>query len=365
MRFFKRIDLSLLIGLAFFISFGIMMVYSASFPYATIRFEDTEYYFHRQLFWAGLGFLLLILAMIIPYKVYRKLVPILIMLTMILLFLVLVPHVGVERNFSTRWISIGGILFQPVELAKVTMLIYFAYFYSRKEEYIDNFKKGVAPPLIILAIVFALILKQPDLGSSILIVFSCGMILFFTKIPFRHLFLLMMTAVIGVLFFAITSPYRLERITSFIAPFDDMEDSGYQLINSYISISTGGITGLGLGNSVQKLGYLPEAHTDFIMSIIAEELGFIGVLLVIGFYFFFFTRGLLIARRAADSFGKLLAFGITFQIITQAFINLGAVLGFLPITGIPLPFVSYGGSSLVIMMISAGILLNISYRKVP
>ncbi|SFM18479.1 cell division-specific peptidoglycan biosynthesis regulator FtsW [Gracilibacillus orientalis] len=360
MKRMRNIDLTLFIVLLLFVIFGIVMVYSASYPYAYIQFDNAEYYFHRQLFWAVISSLFLIGAIVIPYQVYGKLSPLFVMLTLATLVLVLIPGVGVERNFSTRWISIGGFLFQPVEFAKLAMLIYFAYFYSRKEAYIGHFGKGVIPPIIILAIIFGLLLRQPDLGSATLILFSCVMILFFTSIRFRHLFLLGSLAVSVFVFFAMMSPYRIERITSFLDPFADAQGTGYQLVNSYISIHTGGITGNGLGGSVQKLGYLPEAHTDFIMSIITEELGLLGVIAVLSFYFFLFMKGIRIAINTRDEFGKLLAIGITFQIIVQAIINLGAILGMLPITGITLPFISYGGSSLLITMVSAGILLNIS-----
>ncbi|QGH36444.1 putative lipid II flippase FtsW [Gracilibacillus salitolerans] len=356
----RNIDLTLFVVLLLFVIFGVVMVYSASYPYAYIQYDNAAHYFHRQLFWAVISSLFLIGAMIMPYQVYKKISPLFVMFTLTALVLVLIPGVGVERNFSTRWISIGGFLFQPVEFAKLTMLIYFAYFYSRKEAYIGHFGKGVIPPLIILAVIFGLLLGQPDLGSATLILFSCGMILFFTSIRFRHLFLLASVAVAVFIFFAMMSPYRIERITSFMDPFADAQGAGYQLVNSYISIHTGGIIGNGLGGSVQKLGYLPEAHTDFIMSIITEELGLFGVMIVLSFYFFLFIKGVRIAMSARDEFGKLLAIGITFQIIIQAFINLGAILGMLPITGITLPFISYGGSSLLITMISAGILLNIS-----
>ncbi|MDX8045096.1 putative lipid II flippase FtsW [Gracilibacillus sp. S3-1-1] len=356
----KKVDIALLVVVLLFVVFGVVMVYSASYPNAYITFNDAGHYFHKQLIWAIISVIFLFGAMFIPYRVYGKFAPLFVLFTIITLVLVIVPGIGVTRNFSTRWISIGGFLFQPVEFAKMAMLIYFAYFYSRKEAYIANFKKGVIPPLIVLAFVFGLILVQPDLGSATLILFSCGMILFFTKIRLRHIFLLASMAVIVFVFFAIKSPYRLARITAFLDPFADAQGSGYQLVNSYISIHTGGLFGTGIGGSVQKLGYLPESHTDFIMAVISEETGLIGVAAVLGFYFFLFVKGIRIAARAQDEFGRLLAIGITFQIILQAFINLGAVLGMLPITGITLPFISYGGSSLVITMIAIGILLNIS-----
>lgn len=347
-----------------FIIFGIVMVYSASFPYAYIRFENPEHYFYRQLFWGVMSLVFLYVIIHIPYRIYGRLTPILLLITFVLLILVLVPQIGIERNFSRRWLGFGSLQFQPVEIAKMTLLLYFAYFYSKKQDLVHHFGKGVMPPLIVLVIVFGLILMQPDLGSATLLLFSCGLLLFFTRIPYRYLLSLLLLAVAAFVFFAIRSPYRLERITSFLDPFADAEGTGYQLINSYISIHTGGVFGLGLGQSVQKLGYLPEAHTDFIMSIIAEELGLFGVLIVLSFYAFLLIKGLQIGKNAPDLFGRLLAVGIIFQITMQACINLSAMLGLLPITGITLPFVSYGGSSLLITMTAMGILLNISvYAK--
>ncbi len=356
----RKVDMPLLVVFILFLTFGIVMVYSASFPYAYLRFDNASHYVNRQLFWAGVGLLCLLLALRIPYRIYGKLSPVLLLVTLLLLVLVLIPQIGIERNFSRRWLGLGGFQFQPVEIAKISLLIYFAYFYSRKQALINHFGKGVIPPLIVLVVVFGLILVQPDLGSATLIVCSCSVLLFFTKVRYRYLLFLMSFAVTGFIFFAVRSSYRLERLTSFTNPFADADGAGYQLVNSYISIHTGGVWGLGLGQSVQKLGYLPEAHTDFIMSIISEELGLLGVLIVVGFYLFLMMKGVQIGRRAPDLFGRLLAIGLTFQLLMQAIINLGAILGLLPITGITLPFVSYGGSSLMITMIEVGILLNIS-----
>lgn len=355
-----KADISLMVVLFLFVLFGVIMVYSASYPIAYIQFDNANHYFNRQMIWACISFLLFFLALFTPYRVYGKLSPFLVMITILMLILVLIPGVGIERNFSRRWLSLGGFLFQPVEIAKLTMIIYFAYFYKQKASLIYHFRKGVVPPLIILAIVFGFILLQPDLGSATLILASCGLLLFFTKIRYMHLFMLVCIAIAGFSAFAMAAPYRIERISGFLDPFHDMQGTGYQLVHSYISIQSGGLTGNGIGASVQKLGYLPESHTDFIMAIIAEEFGFLGILLVIGFYFFLFVKGIRIANRTEDKFGYLLAIGITLQLIIQAFINLGAVTGLLPITGITLPFLSYGGSSLLISVLSMGILLNIS-----
>ncbi len=215
-----------------------------------------------------------------------------------------------------------------------------------------------------------MILKQPDLGTAVSILLSCGIVLLCAGLKTRHLILLGSTAAAGITFFAVTAPYRLKRITSFRDPFMYEDGDGYQLIHSYLAMDSGGLTGNGLGGSFQKLGFLPEAHTDFIMAIISEELGMMGLLFVMGAYLLIMYRAVRIVQGLQDPFGKLLTIGLTFQIMIQAAFNLGAVFGLLPITGIPLPFISYGGSSLVFMMISAGILVNLSssikrHRHVP
>ena len=214
--------------------------------------------------------------------------------------------------------------------------------------------------MLILAITFLLILQQPDLGTATLILIACAVIVSCSGVKFSHLFILGSIGITGIGYFAYSSPYRVERLTSFTNPFNDIFGDGYQLINSYVAIGTGGILGNGLGNSIQKLGYLPEPHTDFIMVIVLEELGIFGLFFVIGTYIFIMLRGIRIAKACSGMFPKLLAIGITFQIMTQVIFNLGAVSGLLPITGIPLPLISYGGSSILITMVSFGILLHLS-----
>ncbi|WP_067727462.1 putative lipid II flippase FtsW [Oceanobacillus damuensis] len=359
----KRIDYLLVFVILFLSCFGIMMVFSASYPIAEILYEDSNYFFTKQLQWFLIGLFLLTLAAVVPYNFFGKISPLLVILSIFLLILVLMPGIGVERNNSQRWIQIGSFVYQPTEVVKLFMIIYFAYFYSKKQQLIVDFKKGVLPPLILLIIVFLLILKQPDLGSAALLLVTCGIVVFSSGVRRIHLFIMGSIGVIGISYFAFTTEYRLQRLTSYLNAFDDPAGHGYQLVNSYIAIGSGGIWGNGIGNSVQKLGYLPEAHTDFIMSIIIEELGLLGLAVVVGSYLFIMFRGVRIAKQCKDMFPKLLAIGITFQIMTQAVLNLGAVSGLLPITGITLPFISYGGSSLVITMICAGILVNLSANR--
>ncbi len=356
----KRLDWKLLITILLLSTIGLTMVYSSSFVFAAIEFEDPYYFFNKQKTWLILSLFIFIVTIFIPYKLYGKLTPLFVLGSIGLLILVLIPGIGVERNYSHRWLSFGPILVQPSEICKLTMVLYFAHVYAKKQKYITKFVQGLLPPLVVLVVVFALILKQPDLGTATSIVIACGFVLICSGAKVRHIVLLAITAIACFAIFATSEEYRMERLTSYKDPFADPQGTGYQLINSYVAIAHGGVLGQGLGNSTQKFGYLPEAHTDFIMAIIAEELGLLGVTMVILLYVTLMIRGVLTSRRAVDPFGKLLAIGITFQLCSQAVFNLGAISGLLPITGITLPFISYGGSSLIITFVLTGILINIS-----
>ncbi|QKY68654.1 putative lipid II flippase FtsW [Lentibacillus sp. CBA3610] len=360
----KQMDLPLIICILILIVFGTMMVYSASYVQGDIHFNDSRYFFTRQVIWFGIGILFSLIAALIPYRLYSRLSPVFVLLSILLLVLVLVPGIGVERNNSQRWIQVGTFLFQPTEAVKLCMIIYFAAIYAKKQSYITQFKQGVMPPLLILAVVSLLILQQPDLGSASLLIMACGVIVLCAGVRFPHIGILLGVGITSFSYFSLTSTYRFNRLTSFLNALEDMAGEGYQLVNSYVAIASGGFLGNGLGNSVQKTGFLPEAHTDFIMAIIVEELGFFGLGIVIFSYIFIMFRGVKIAKTMDDMFPKLLAIGLTFQLMLQAIINLGAVSGMLPITGITLPFISYGGSSLVFTMITAGILVNLS-SQVP
>jgi len=359
----KHIDYPLLLAILLLACFGMMMIFSSSNTLSYLSYDTTSHFFVRQLQWFLFGIVLMVIAMLVPHQLYNKLSPVLVLLSLLLLFVVLLPGIGVERNYSQRWIAIGPLLFQPSEAVKLFMIVYFASFYSKKQHDLNQFKKGVLPPLIILGAVFLLTLQQPDLGSAALTLFACGTIVICSGVKRRHLTMLTTVGVLGVSYFAYSSPYRLERLTSYMSPFQDPLGDGYQLINSYVAIAEGGVVGNGLGSSVQKLGFLPEAHTDFIMAVIVEELGVIGLLFVIGVYVFIMLKGIQIAKKSSNGFSRLLAIGITFQMIIQVIFNLGGASGLFPITGIPLPLISYGGSSLIITMFSLGVLLQISAQN--
>lgn len=358
----KKIDYLFIGAIVFLSLFGLVMVYSASFPVASMNYQTSSYFFSKQLYSLCIGFGLMVLTSFFPYRVYGKISPLLVLISILLLIMVLIPGIGMDINNSRRWLHIGPLLIQPSEAVKLVMIIYFAYIYAKKQDYIQHFWKGVMPPLVILGIVFFLILKQPDLGTATAILLPCGLLLVCAGVRKIHLMLLGSIAVGGICYLAISAPYRLKRIMTFKNPYADPLGDGYQLINSIDAISSGGIWGKGLGHSIHKMGFLPEAHTDFIMAIILEELGVFGLLFIIFSYLIIMYCGVRIVVKAKDPFGKLLALGLTFQIMIQAIFNMGAVSGLLPVTGIPLPFISYGGSSLIFMFISSGILVNLSWK---
>ncbi|MEC5422989.1 putative lipid II flippase FtsW [Virgibacillus sp. C22-A2] len=356
------IDFSLFITVFMMILIGLMMVYSASYTYAILEYGNATHFFDRQLMWIVLGLIMFFIVSFIPYQLYGKLIAPMVILMLVLLTLVLIPGVGVERNYSTRWLGFGPILFQPSEIAKIIMILYFAKAYMNKRDYIEDFRKGLLPPLILLVVVFALIVLQPDLGTGISLLVACGSILLISAARWHHLFALGAVALMSVILLATSADYRSDRLTSFMDPFADPLGLGFQMVNSYVAIGTGGITGAGIGNSIQKLGFLPEAHTDFIMAIIIEELGILGLSAIVILYMLLLFKGFEIFKYAPDYFGKFIAFGVTIQICFQAVLNLGAVSGLLPITGITLPLISYGGSSMLITLIGLGILMNISMQ---
>lgn len=356
------IDWYLIFSISFLSLFGLVMIYSASFVQGYEHYENTTYFFDRQLQFLVISGLFFIFFMFFPYRHFRKLSPWIVMGSILLLILTLVPGVGHDVNGSTRWINIGGFRMQPSEFVKIGSIIYLAYVYSRKQAYINKFFTGVMPPLIVVIVFFLLIMMQPDLGTATSIVLVAGLIAFCSGARMIHLISLGSLAVWALYHYANSASYRLNRLLGHRNPFELEQTEGYQLVQSYIAIAHGGISGAGMGQSVQKLFYLPEAHTDFILAIVSEELGLIGIAAVFFVMLFIIGRGILIGARCRDTFGSLLAYGLVFQLAIQVIFNAGAVSGLLPITGIPFPFLSYGGSSLMITLVSMGILANISRK---
>lgn len=355
-------DYLLLITPILLAGFGIVMIYSASMVTATVNGLESSYYMVKQAQWFALGLIAFTIGLLVPYRFYQNQKVVITIVLLSIFSLILVFLIGKTEFNATRTITLFGLNIQPSEFVKLILIVYLASVYSKKQSYIDNFSKGVFPPIFMSMFMIGLIVMQPDIGTASIILFIVGMIIISSGIRFKHV-LLLGTFALGILvivFPFLVTEKRIARVTGAYNPFMDPDSAGYHLIQSYLAIGGGGIKGEGLGQSIQKLGYLWGAHTDFIMSIIAEELGVGGVIIVIGLILLITLRGLYFAKKCNDSFGTLLAVGISTMIGFQAIVNLGAISGVLPITGVTLPFISYGGSSLLVLMASMGILNNIA-----
>jgi cell division protein FtsW len=344
------------------LSGGVVMVYSASAIVATDRFHDPYFFLKKQLFWAALSFGVLWLMMSVDYRRWRPLVLPLLAVSIALLVLVLVPPFGQAINGTRRWLRWGPVSVQPTELAKLALVLYLADFLARRQDTVTSFARGVLPPLLVTGTVAGLILLQPDLGSSVALVAVVLCMVFVAGAQWRHMALIGVAALpIAVL--AVTgASYRLRRVLTFLDPWADPRGAGFQIIQSYLALGGGGLLGRGLGGSKQKLFYLPEPHTDFIFAVVGEELGFVGAVVTVALFGLLLWRGMRIGLRLRDPFGALLAFGVSALLTSQALVNLGVVVGLFPTKGLPLPFVSFGGSALLVAMAGVGLLLNVSQR---
>lgn len=339
---------------------GLVMVYSAGSVLAFHDYGDSYYFLKRQLLFAVLGVVSMVFMMNLDYRILKKYAKIGLILCFALLVIVLIPGIGVVRGGARSWLGISSFGIQPSEFMKLGMILFLSYWLSKQDYNITDFTKGLLPPLGIIGLAFGLIMLQPDLGTgtvmfgaSLLIVFSAGA-------RIRHLAGLAAVGAIGFVGLILAAPYRLQRITAFLDPWSDPLGAGYQIIQSLYAIGPGGLAGLGLGMSRQKYSYVPEPQTDFIFSILAEETGFIGGLLVLLLFLILVWRGMRVAMTVDDTFGSLLAVGIVGMVGVQVVINIGVVIGLMPVTGITLPLISYGGSSLTLMLTALGILLNLS-----
>ncbi|RRJ66566.1 putative lipid II flippase FtsW [Paenibacillus oralis] len=367
-------DFQLLILTLLLVGFGIIMVFSSSSNVTLISKGDSMYFAKRQVIFACLGLVFMFVTMNIRYDKYKKLfVPVFILA---ILLLVLVPIIGDKRNGATSWFAIGTLGIQPTELAKITTILYLAALISKKGERFRDLRTGYIPVMVIVGFVAGLIMLQPDLGSCMILVATSGLIIFAGGANLKHILgsigLLVLGASIvlaaGALWDKIHPSesaedqvnYKVGRIQAYLDPTQDPLGTGYNLLQSLTAIGHGGVAGTGFGQGIQKLHYLPNAYNDFIFSVIGEEFGFIGTLLFLLFYIYFIWRGLLISLRCQSTFGTLTGVGIMGLIAIQAFINIGGVTNTIPMTGVTLPFISYGGSSLLTMMISIGIVLSIS-----
>jgi len=338
----------------------LLMVYSASYVWAEYKFDDAYKFVKTQGLFLIVGYIFIYFIVKVPYTKYLKYSNIIFLICFILLVLVLIPGIGTVRNGSRSWFGIGGFGIQPSEFSKLGLLIFTSKYLAYNEKGLKDIKRGVFPILMVVMLVFGLIMLQPDFGTGIIIVISIIVLLFVSGVKMGFFVKLGFLGLLGVVGLIIMAPYRMKRIVSFLNPWSDPLGSGFQIIQSLYAIGPGGLLGLGLGNSIQKHFYLPEPQTDFIFAIISEEFGFVGILIVASLFLLIIYRGFRIAINCENKFGKYLAFGITFQLSFQALLNLMVVVGLIPVTGVTLPFLSYGGSSLLITMVSMGILLSIS-----
>ncbi|MDD5108069.1 MAG: putative lipid II flippase FtsW [Candidatus Omnitrophica bacterium] len=356
----RKTRLNLLTISVILICIGIVMIYSSSSIYAWERYGDSFYFLKRHLFFLLAGLLLTFLAMLIDYRVFRKHARLLLWVALGLLVLVLIPGIGREVSGARRWFRFKFISFQPSEFANLALIIYIADFITRKGEKIKLLLEGFIPPICVLGATALLILLQPDLGTVIALGSVVLIMLFVAGTRGSYILSLLLCSlpVLYVLVFRVA--YRRDRILAFLNPWADAKGTGFQTIQSQIAIGSGGLFGRGLGHSQQKLFYLPAAHTDFIFSIIGEELGLIGTLGIIVLFLIFIQQGLKIIKNAQDKFGYFLALGLILIISLKAIVNIGVSCGVFPTKGLPLPFISYGGSSLIFDMVSLGILINIA-----
>lgn len=360
----KSMDKLLFIAVIILSLFGLIMIYSASSIWAEYKFNDSFHYLKYQAIFLVAGIIIMLIVSKIDYSIYYEKANLILLGCLILLVLVLIPGIGSVRNGSRSWFGIGSLGIQPSEAAKLGLIIFTSKYLSNSNKFLKSYKEGVFPILGITLFFFGLIMLQPDLGTGMILVVSIVSLLFIAGVNMKFFFGIGILGLIGVIILIIIAPYRMDRITSFINPWKDPLGTGFQIIQSLYAIGPGGLLGNGFLNSIQKHFYLPEPQTDFIFSIIAEEFGVVGAFIVAGLFSIILWRGVRIATHTKDAFSKYLSFGMIFQMIFQTLMNLMVVIGLIPVTGVTLPFLSYGGSSLLISMASIGILLNISrYRQ--
>jgi len=334
--------------------FGLLMVYDSSVVIAIRDFGNQYYYLQEQLKWVIIGIGLFFVTSFIDYRWYKKIAFPVLVLTIALLLVVFIPGIGIRALGAKRWINLGFTVLQPAELAKLTLVIYLSAWFSSRE------KGRIGAFLLLMGMVGGLILLEPDLGTTVIISLIAISLYFFSGAPLQQFLILIPIFLTGVLGLALTSPYRFRRLTTFLNPENDPLGASYHIRQAIIALGSGGLFGLGIGQSRQKYEYLPEANTDSIFAIIGEEVGFVGAVVLIGLFALLVWRGFRIARMTEDPFGRLLALGITCWIGFQVIMNIAAMVALIPLTGIPLPLLSYGGSSLIVLMAGLGILMNIS-----
>lgn len=338
------------------------MIYSSSNIWADYKFNDSFYFVKHQGLFFIVGLVMMFIVSKIDYKLYYKYSNKILFVSFVLLVLVLIPGIGQLRNGSRSWFGIGSFGFQPSEVCKLSLIIFVAKYLSNNENEVKSIKNGVLPILLIIFLFFGLIMLEPDFGTGMVIVATLFIMLFASNIKLSFFAYLIIFGIVGIVALIIAAPYRMARIVSFLNPWSDPLGSGFQIIQSLYAISPSGLFGRGLGNSIQKHFYLPEPQTDFIFAIISEELGVMGIIILASLFIILFVNSIKVSASSSDLFGRYLSFGLIIGIILQACLNISIVIGLLPVTGITLPFISYGGSSLLVSMISVGIILNIEKK---
>ena len=361
----KQIDTTLLFIVLALVVFGLIMIASAGVAYSRIRFGDSYFFLKRQILYGVLpGLALLFITQKINYNFWKKISFPLFISSLILLVLVFVPDMGIRSYGASRWLSLGPFSFQPSEMMKLSIILYLSAWLENREKEIKDFFEGFIPFIAIVSVVSFLLIKQPDMGTLGIIIFISMSVYFISGARINHILLMGAGGFVALFALIKFESYRMNRLLVFLHPELDPRGIGYQINQAMLAIGSGGIFGVGLGHSLQKFNYLPEPVNDSIFAIIGEELGLVGSIFLLSLFVAFAMRGLRIAKNAPDRFSRLIATGITSWIIFQAFINIAAISGLIPLTGIPLPFISYGGTSLVFLMVAVGILLNISkYSK--
>jgi len=353
-------DVQLLFPVLFLVGIGIAMVYSASSTLAMGKFGSDYFFVKKQAIFAVLGVVGLVITSHIPYRVYRPLAYPLLAAALAMLIAVRFSPLGSAAGGALRWLSIAGLSFQPSEFARLALVVYLAYSLSKKGAKLNEFAVGFLPHVIVFVVLAGLLMLQPDFGSSVILGAITWIMMFIGGVPLRHLASGLLALGPIAYYMMVSTDYRLRRFTSFLDPWQYPQHEGYQITHSLMAFGSGGLWGSGIGKSYQKLFYLPEPHTDFIFSVIGEELGLWGVLVIVALFLLILWRGTRIARQAADPFGTLLAMGLTAALTLQVSINMAVTLGLLPTKGLTLPFLSYGGTSLFFNLAAVGILINIS-----
>jgi cell division protein FtsW len=355
-------DLLLMTVTLILVTIGTVMIYSSSAIMAMDKFHDGQYFLKRQIVFVALGLALMYFLSRLPYQKLKMVAYPAIAISFVMLLLLFVPFLGKKVGGATRWLNLGFIAFQVGEWVKLSVVLFLAFFLSRKRQHVKEIIRGIVTPLAVAACLMGLIILQPDFGTTAIIAATVMIMLYLAGARLVHLL-----GLVGMfapfVIWALCQGYRWKRVTAFMDPWKDPHGTGFQIIQSMIAFGAGGPTGVGIGDGMQKLFYLPEPHTDFILSVIAEESGFIGVSVVILLYAVLVIRGIMISFKAPDLFGMLLAAGLTILFFMQVFINTAGVMGLIPLKGLTLPFLSYGGTSLMISLAMVGILLNISSQE--